>query len=160
MSEIIVIGMPELREKMGQMTDAVTGEALLVAATAGAKLIEAQAKINAPKVTTTLARSIHTLTLESSRNTAVVSVGTNLDYAAMVEFGYVGPQPVSAHFRTVKEAFGRLLKFPVEAAVRAHIRQINRAASPYLRPALDSTRGAVVAVISAELRAIVGRFAS
>jgi HK97 gp10 family phage protein len=160
MSEIIIIGMPELREKMGQMTDAVTGEALMTAATSGAKLIETQAKINVPKRTGNLARSMHTLPVHSSRNSAVVSVGTNVEYAAMIEFGYVGPQDVSAHFRTIKEAFGRPLRFPVTAGVRAHVRQINRPAQPYLRPALDSTRGAVVAEISAVLRAIVGGFAS
>ena len=158
MSEIVVINFPQFESKIRAMADAVSGDMLMTAAKAGALLVANQAKIFAPKRTGTLAGSIHVEPIESSRNIAVVAIGTNLEYAAMVEYGYVGPQAVEAHWRTIKEAFGRQLRFPVTAAVRAHTRQINRAARPYLRPALDTTREAVVLEIRAALRDILLRF--
>lgn len=46
-----------------------------------------------------------------------VTIGTNLAYARIHQFG---GGPVKAHTRLVKQAFGRKLKFPVWANVKAH----------------------------------------
>lgn len=46
-----------------------------------------------------------------------VDVGTNVKYAPFHQFGF---GPVKAHQRLVKQAFGKPLKFPVWANVKAH----------------------------------------
>lgn len=158
MSEVVLLHFPEFEAKIHAMTDAVKGEMLMEAALAGARDIETQAKINVPKRSGNLSRSIHVEPGASTANSAVATVGTNVVYAAMIEYGYHGPEAVKAHFRTIKEAFGRRLKFPVTAHVNAFVRQINRAAQPYMRPALDTTRAQVVATIRGTLLDTLRRF--
>lgn len=46
-----------------------------------------------------------------------VDIGTNTQYAPYHQFGF---GPVKAHTRRVTKAFGRTLKFPVFASVKAH----------------------------------------
>lgn len=49
-----------------------------------------------------------------------VNVGTNVIYAAIHQFGFNGQVNIKAHNRKVTKAFGKELKFPVWAAIRAH----------------------------------------
>ncbi len=61
-----------------------------------------------------------------------VSLGTNVRYAAAHHFGFSGSVQIPEHKRLIKEAFGRKLKFPVYAIVRAHMAQRNIPARPFM----------------------------
>jgi hypothetical protein len=62
----------------------------------------------------------------------VGTLGTNLVYARIVEYGFQGIEIVSAHTRS--ECFGRPTR---PFTVPAHTRTVNRPAHPYARPALE-----------------------
>lgn len=49
-----------------------------------------------------------------------VTVGTNVKYAAIHQFGFNGLVNIKAHKRKVTKAFGKELKFPVWASIKAH----------------------------------------
>lgn len=159
MSEVVLVNFPEFEGEIRAMADAIKGKPLLYAARAGAKEIATQAKLNVPKRSRELSRSIKVETASETATSATVVVDTNVAYAAMVEFGHHAPEAVKAHSRTVKEAFGRPLKSPVTVSVGAFVRQMNYAARPYLRPALDTTRDQVVATIRGALVDTLRRFA-
>ena len=59
-------------------------------------------------------------------------VGTNKSYAAVHQFGFSGAQSVSAHNRQVSKVFGKRLPHAVHQAVKAHSRQQNIPARPFL----------------------------
>jgi HK97 gp10 family phage protein len=82
-----VVGMPVLRKKLAQVSEATAGRAVGRALRAGALPIQNAAKVKAPKRTRTLSRSIHMETEVVGRWNAEVIVGTNLEYAAIHEFG-------------------------------------------------------------------------
>ncbi|WP_421793450.1 phage virion morphogenesis protein [Hydrocarboniphaga effusa] len=52
----------------------------------------------------------------SAKDTSV-TVGTNVVYAAPIQFGFYGEQQVRAHIRRIKMVFGRELKKAVKVAV-------------------------------------------
>lgn len=59
-------------------------------------------------------------------------VGTNVEYAAVHEYG--GPVTIKAHLRTITQAFGKTLRQPVTFSVRAHT--VNYKQRSFLRSAL------------------------
>lgn len=61
-----------------------------------------------------------------------VRLGTPKPYAAIHQLGFDGPMGVGAHTRKMTHIFGRKLKSPVPVLVRAHIRQVNLPARPFL----------------------------
>lgn len=66
-------------------------------------------------------------------------VGTGgLPYARIIEYGFSGPQNVRAFIRS--GAFGRPT---APYTVPSHTRQVNRAAQPYMRPALAASADAI-----------------
>lgn len=97
--------------------------------------------------TGTLARSVtqSPRTFEVGR-TIVGTVGVNdisgpggrapVKYGRMHEYGFAGDVPVKAHLRLVKQAFGKPLKYPVYASVRAHSAKVNMPKRSFLRSAL------------------------
>ncbi len=54
-----------------------------------------------------------------------VTIGNNLPYARVHNEGFKGSQRIRAHKRNVSKAFGRKLKQPVTANVKAHNRKMN-----------------------------------
>lgn len=78
------------------------------------------------------------------RNDGEVAVGTNVEYAAAHNQGCRGSvrQQVRAHERRVYFAFGRRLRRPVTAQVRAHARTLrqNIPARPFLVVPADDQR--------------------
>lgn len=60
-------------------------------------------------------------------------------YAAVHEFGYKGIQKIRAHSRVTRSG--------KTAEVRAHDRNVNIRARPYIRPALQKNRGKIVDLI-------------
>lgn len=76
-----------------------------------------------------------------SGDTQGVLIGSfNIPYAAIWEFGYHGVQRVRTHSRLITQAFGRPLKAAKLAQIRAHGRNVNVQARPYLRPAYQKHR--------------------
>lgn len=111
---------------------------------------QTQARTTVHKVTTNLARSI---TLEERRQDLEIDVFTNVEYAAIEEFGFDGPQYVRKHERTVSQAFGRRIT-PVTATVTAHTRQVFREPHPYMGPAAESAERAIAGNVLAELEVL------
>ena len=100
------------------------------AATAGALLVENAAKDKAPYKTGTLKRSITHETIEKSEKACHVSVGTNLEYARLQEYGgTIEGKP--------------LLVFEIGGET-IFVQSVTVPASPYLRPAFDETKKGVV----------------
>ncbi|WP_051284385.1 phage virion morphogenesis protein [Desulforegula conservatrix] len=60
----------------------------------------------------------NSITSQVSGNSVIV--GTNVKYAAIHQFGFNGRISIKAHQRKVTQAFGKKLKFPVWASIRAH----------------------------------------
>jgi len=61
-----------------------------------------------------------------------ITIGTNLEYAAMQQFGSTEQVSVPAHVKTISQAFGKPLKFPVNVNVKAHTKKLNVKARPFL----------------------------
>lgn len=163
-----MIGEKELVARLKQLSDEVAGQNLVTAVQAGADIVQNAAKQKSPKKTRTLSRSIHQEVLESSRERAVVGVGTDLPYAKIHEYGgVISPKkgrflaiPVSDEAKTcvsprnfqrklharVKGGSGVLL----DADNVVHFALVTSAtipAKPYLRPALDENKDKALSVI-------------
>lgn len=141
----VLTGDRELQAQFDRLSDAVAGKVLLNALKSGALLIANEAKTNAPYRTGNLRRSIHVGGegtdgnttgsdiggQSSGRDFAEVKVGTNVEYAARQEFGFSGA-----------DSLGRVY---------------NQPARPYLRPALESEKGAAEREIAGAVRAQLRR---
>jgi phage gpG-like protein len=86
--------------------------------------------------TGTLRRSI-TYKIDQTDGKIVATVGTNLAYGAVHEFGYTGPQQVAEYSRKVNQAFGRPLTQPTVARVRAHVRNVRFPERSFVRSTLS-----------------------
>lgn len=149
-----IIGTKELIAKFNKLGEAARGKALENSLVAGGLLISNAAKNNAPYITGTLKRSIHVggHTAESSpgftpddvsgeysdiggnkitETGAEILVGTNLDYARRIEFGFSGA-----------DSLGRVFNQPAQA---------------YLRPALDEEKENVKDEIGAALKVLIDK---
>ena len=98
--------------------------------------LENQTKVNIRRQglvdTGNLMNSIKSLVEVRNNNEATISYGSfGVRYAAVHEFGFHGNQAVRAHTRNTR--FGAV-------AVRAHHRQSNIRARPYIRPSLIQQR--------------------
>lgn len=101
-----------------------------------------------------LRRSI-TQRIEASASEISGIVGTNVDYAAIHEYGFKGAVSVKQHLRLVKQAFGRPLKSPVWATVGAHSKNVSMPERSFLRSALADLKGS--GAIKAEIDAAITR---
>lgn len=128
MAEVVIEGGAELARKLAALGEAVAGDVLAAAMRSGALLVEADAKRRAPFKTGTLRRSIHT-EVEAGEGKAEASVGTDVIYAARLEFGFEG-----------KDKLGR---------------EYHQPPRPYLRPALDENMDAAAQEIGEALRAAI-----
>jgi len=126
-------GDKELKAAFRRLSAAARGPALTTAAKAGILPIQNAAIANAPYVTGTLSRSIHTEELEETDHSAMVATGTDVEYAARVEFGYNGT-----------DSLGRTYHQPAQA---------------YMRPAYDDKRQEAINETEDALREIVEKAA-
>ena len=126
MTEVVIEGGEDLARKLAALSDAVQGQVLEAALRSGALLVQNDAKRLVPYRTGTLRRSIHTETETQGPGKAEAAVGTDVVYAARVEFGFEG-----------QDKLGRSYHQP---------------ARPYLRPALDQNMDAAAQEIAAALR--------
>jgi HK97 gp10 family phage protein len=147
-----VVGGAALSAKLKLLERAVQNKAIEQALVSGALVIVNQAKINAPYRTGTLRRSLHIgghtkLTPEYQSKSedqgqygsvgmppgTAVMIGTNLPYAARVEFGFTG-----------QDSLGRTY---------------DQAAQPYLTTAFEEKKDEAVKEIGDAFREIVGKLA-
>ncbi len=108
----------DFTRQLQSLEAATSGRVLKTAITAAALIVQNDAKRIAPYVTGNLRRSIHIEVEQPSRFVANGFIGTNLDYARRVEYGFAGA-----------DVLGRIY---------------NQPAKPYLRPAMDNNRAAVL----------------
>lgn len=111
------------------MSQAARDTAGRVGVKAAAMLVENDAKIKAPFVTGTLRRSISTEIAQKGTIIWAYTGSRDVPYARRIEFGFVG-----------SDSLGRTY---------------NQAAQPYLRPALDGNKDAIVSEISAAVRDMI-----
>lgn len=145
-----VQGSESLNRKLNALGAAAKGQAMERALVAGALIVQNAAKQRAPYRTGNLRRSIHigghedlapdhTGIQRTSGNPVpppehngaevAVYVGTNVEYARRIEYGFSGP-----------DALGR---------------EINQPAQPYLRPAMDENQDAVKNEVQNALRIVI-----
>lgn len=106
------------------------------------QMVVAQAKRNAsgrpgPNVDTGRLRSSITGEVRRSGAELVGVVGTNVQYAPVLEFGFSGSVTVKAHSRNITQVFGHSIA-PLSVSVSSHSRKMNRKALPFLTPAVQS----------------------
>lgn len=82
-----------------------------------------------------LSRSIQQAVTDSGTSVTGI-VSTAVKYGRAHEYGFKDTVNVKAHMRTIKEAFGKPLKSPVEASVSAHTMRMNLPERSFLRSAL------------------------
>ncbi len=136
-----IFGGDDLAKKLGSLAGDVRKEVKDSLVRLSLKLV---AKIKAEKLsgrplkvrTGTLRRSI-SYRLSDTGTSMTSYIGTNVDYAAAHEFGFNGTVTVREHVRQVKQAFGRQLKSPTTATIRAHQRKMNLPERSFIRSALS-----------------------
>jgi HK97 gp10 family phage protein len=126
-----IIGLGEFKAQLARISGSVRGAMLANAGTAGLQLVVNAAIPKAPKRTGTLRRSIHTETLTQTDNSAEIAVGTDVEYAAIQEFGGVVHQT---------NAWGKGI-----------VTNITIPPHPYLRPAWDENIEKVITEVKASL---------
>lgn len=149
-------GSESLSNKLQALRGVARGQTLERALTAGALIIQNAAKENAPHRSGTLRRSIHIGGHEDLNPdgiggqvpgpevapTAVsVYVGTDLEYAAMQEFG-----------GTIVPRNAARLHFTLADGTEVFARRVTIPAHPYLRPAMDENQHEVTREVAAALR--------
>lgn len=120
--------MPQLLRKLSAMGAAVATQAVGDALTAGAQLIVNDAKENAPYLSGTLKRSIHSSQPSLNSGRWEVRIGTNLEYARIHEYG-----------GTIRAKNKPFLVFKIGGKL-IFTKSVQIPPRPYLRPAFDSQR--------------------
>lgn len=160
--ELQIVGSREIRARLDRMESATRGRQLERALVAGALIVQNDAKQNAPYRTGTLRRSIHigghtglAHDFEGSRgqlegprilpNEVQVFVGTNVEYARQREYG-----------GWIEARNAPVLAWQDYEGEWHVARRVFQSATPYLRPALDGNRGAVMREVAAALRQLIG----
>ena len=67
-------------------------------------------------------------------------VGSNLEYAAVQEFGFTGTVSVDAHKRTMEQGFGDSSNYPMAVTVEAHTRRMDVEGKFYLTKAAQAAK--------------------
>lgn len=138
----VLFGVPETIAALQAKTLEYRGK-LETAVNAGALIVENDAKERAPYLSGTLKRSIDHETVERSATRVAVSVGTDLEYARIHEFGGV-----------IKAKNAPYLKFQTADGAWHSVKSVTMPPHPYLRPALDNNKGKVKLEIAAALKVI------
>lgn len=143
---ISIQGMAGAQDRIARMLAALTAERMEAAGISGAMKIVNEAKRNAPVLSGTLRRSIHVggHTMETgglpegvkdlgkgemSAQKVNIRVGTDLEYAARIEYGFTGADSRGRHY--------------------------NQPPKPYLRAAFDEHKSAAVKEVGAALKILI-----
>jgi len=173
-----ILGDKELAAWFAKLDQAAAEETLTLAVKAGGLVVQGAAQAKAPWKTHHLGRSIHIEVTKNSPNYVEIAIGTDLEYAAIHEFGGV-IKPKNAKFLAIPvssaakilisprkfkdgelsflpRSFGGLL-VDRDGEVQFVLRtSVTIPAHPYLRPALDENEdeaaNAMAKVLAAKLR--------
>lgn len=151
-----VTGGRELAEGLRRVSDELATTWLKAAVQAGAMIVRNEASARAPYRTGNLRRSIHHEVIRETRGEVAVAVGTNLDYAAAVEFGSGihatrGPRrPIIIRPRNRRALYWPGAPHPVRAVRHPGVRP-----RPYLIPAFKEKTQEVVREITESLRQLL-----
>ena len=103
-----------------------------------------------------LRRSIHP-EWDSRQGYSGATVGTNVEYAAIHEYGFSGSVQVKSFQREMTKAFGKPIS-PTQVTVRAHTRNVNMPERSFLRSTLREMKSEIEEglqkAIAKELKAI------
>lgn len=93
------------------------------------------------RVTGRLARSLTGTKENITESTFIgglfkIVFGSEVEYAAVHEYGFTGSVSIPAHQRTITQAFGRPIA-PKQVDVKAHSKSMRIPKRPYLVPALE-----------------------
>ena len=83
-----------------------------------------------------LRRSIHEVVTRAPGQ-VTATVGTNVEYAARHEFGFIGTEHVRASMRMQVKAWGKTMKNPRMVEIKAFGRKVNAPEKSFLRAALN-----------------------
>jgi HK97 gp10 family phage protein len=148
-------GDKQLLAALQQLSQDMQGELLEKALTAGAMIVANDAKRRAPVKTGNLRRSIHIGGQGAGAeggdigrpaqpaNGAAVQVGTNVEYAAIHEYGGI-----------ITPKTAKALRFKI-GDKWVMTQRVQIPARPYLRPALDENEAAVKDEVSKALQALI-----
>lgn len=164
-----VIGEKELIAKFRALSQQAQGETLVNTVMAGGTVLVNAVKDNIKKQglikTRNMSRSIHQEVAEATNESATVAVGTNLEYAAIHEFGgtiqarnskylaipvgsYTGSPRKYSDLSLRKTGGGNLVMVDGEGVVQYVLKQsVVIPAKPYLRPAADESHEKVTNVM-------------
>lgn len=124
----------QLYAKFIRLDDLTQTKYLSAAVYAGGLIIQNRAIELVPRVTGTLARSIHIEYTEQTKAYVAIAIGTNIEYARRVEFGY-----------NDVDALGR---------------EYHQPAQPYMRPAFDEKRKEAVTEMRDSLNTVLRALAA
>ena len=167
--------------KFKALDEAVQGDLLAKATEDGGLIIEKAAKENIKAQglmrTRNLAGSIHVEVVEKSATRAVVAIGTNLEYAAIHEFGGViqakrrkylaipvgelTGSPMKYDLHAIKTRKGNLVLMDASGKVQYVLKpSVRIPARPYLRPAFDEKHGQAMEKIGESLKIMIEKAAA
>ena len=131
-----ILGVDDAAEHLAGLPDLVR-DALAPRVADLASDIERNARANAPVRSGALRASI-AAEVAVTEDAIGASVGSDLPYARILEYGFADVETVRAHLRRIREVFGRPLRGGERlAAVRVHARRATVEERSYLRSALD-----------------------
>lgn len=102
-------------------------------------------------VTGRLRQSVRTTKPQINGDQVTTSIGSNVSYAALHEFGFSGLVKVKAHPVTIEKAFGRKLKAPVTFTRKAHERSVTIAERKPFRTGIAEHLGDIETEITREV---------
>lgn len=129
--KIEVKGIKELQNTLKSIDNELQ-DILSKAVSQGAAVVEKDAKMRVVVKTGTLRRSIREIKTIRSPTRAESQVGTDIKYAARIEFGYTGPDRRGRTF--------------------------HQGARPYLRPALDENKNEITQAVNSYIENALARF--
>ena len=175
-----VIGKEELFAKFQALSEEAQGMSLVLVVQAGATVIVNAAKNNIKDQglirTRNLSRSIHSEVGASSATSASVYVGTNVEYAAIHEFGgtvtakqskylaipvgtYTGSPRDHEDLKPRRSANGWVMVDASGAVQYVLKASVTVPAQPYLRPALDEHQNEAVNAMASAFRQAINKAA-
>jgi HK97 gp10 family phage protein len=147
-----------LKNRIKKLKAAVTPQQVEAAALAGGQIIANDAKERVRKRTGTLSRSLHAEVAERTETTVTVEIGTDLEYAAVHEFGGEVPHPGGTPYIVIEGQGAVFMKkdgdYP-EGTKFTQAHTIPIPAQPYLRPAFDEKKGEALEEISEAIRDMI-----
>ena len=141
-----VVTVLKLEDHFKEALAAASGATLLKSMLAAGQVLEGYAKIKANEVfsehaTNTLAGSISTVTKSAQEHHVEVDVGPTVVYARIHEFG-----------GTILPIHGEYLTFKTYDGMWHKVKVVHMPARPYMRPALDEHKDAIVDAAGYQLK--------